>query len=361
MEDEELLDNEEVLVETQDPFKMDFEEFDAFEEDTPPASEKKKSVVEKKPETAVESTEQKEEESEEDEDFIKSEAEEIPEDVQLAAFKGVVRLIAEKKGVAEQIDFDSVESTEDLEEILDSFDTLDETIAVERLKQTDKTISQIVEYVEKGGKPEDIVGFLTQSKELAEADISTESGSKQLLKDYYTNVMKFSTEVVNRKIKKLEDSEGLLEEAEDIMPLYQDHLNEQVATKTKKLEEEQKKQTILLQQKKAGFVEALKANKYNKATATNFYSTAFEDVVLSSGEKMPLIDAKILQMKATPEGLLKLASFITDTKFYDEQVLANRGSEIVTQQTKNRLVINNNKGAAPSTVKKKEGGFRLKF
>jgi hypothetical protein len=346
-ENEEFDENSIVQIDQLDPFDMDFDAFDDEIITPPKAAEEKPKDKEEEEEEENPATPPVEPTDEED------------DEVKLSVGIGFLKYLAERRGVSEQIDYEKIESTEDLQEVLDSFDELDEALASQRLKQSDKTVAQIVDYIEKGGKPEEIVSYLTQAKELSQVDITTETGSKTLLKDYYKNILGFSEETVAKKIKKLEDNDLLKDEAEDTLPLYQEHLNKQMEDKAKKLEEEKKRQKIVTQQKQTAFVEQLKANKYSNQIATQFYQTAFSEVVLGNGDKVPLLQAKIDQLKSTPEGLLKLASFVTDTKFYDEQVLANKGSEIVTKQTKQRLILHNK--SVKSTPDKPSGGFQLKF
>lgn len=351
-ENEEFDENSIVQIDQLDPFDMGF---DAFDDEIVPEKKEAKKFEEKQ-----------EVPNEEEEEDVVEEKEEAPvveeeddEEAKLSVGIGFLKYLAERRGVSEQIDYEKIESSEDIQDVLDSFDELDEALASQRLKQSDKTIAQIVDYVEKGGKPGEIISFLTQAKELSEIDITSETGSKDLLRDYYKNILGFSDDVITKKIKKLEDNDLLKEEAEDTLPLYQEHLNKQMEEKAKKLEQEKKREKLITQQKQTAFVEQLTANKYSKQIATQFYQTAFSEVVLNNGDKVPLLDAKINQLKSTPEGLLKLASFITDTKFYDEQILANKGSEIVTKQTKQRLILNNKSGK--STPTKSGGGFQLKF
>jgi hypothetical protein len=342
-----------VQIDQLDPFDMGFDAFDDEVVKTPKAEKK---AVEDESTTDTEIVGEEEEEEEEN-----TEPAPNPEDdeARLSVGIGFLKYLAERRGVSDQIDYTNIESAEDIQEVLDSFDDLDQALAAERLKQSDKTIAQIVNYVERGGKPEEIISFLTQAKELSEIDITSETGSKTLLKDYYKNILGFSDDVIAKKIKKLEDNDLLNEEAEDTLPLYQEHLNKQMEEKAKKLEQEKKREKLITQQKQTAFVEQLKANKYSQHIATQFYQTAFGEVVLNNGDKVPLLDAKINQLKSSPEGLLKLASFVTDSKFYDEQVLANKGSEIVTKQTKQRLILNNK--SVKSTPAKSGSGFQLKF
>lgn len=343
-----------VQIDQLDPFDMGF---DAFDDEVVKPVKAEKKVVEDDFTTDTEIVE--EEEEEEEEESVEASLNPEDDDAKLSVGIGFLKYLAERRGVSDQIDYANIESTEDLQEVLDSFDDLDQALAAERLKQSDKTIAQIVNYVERGGKPEEIISFLTQAKELSEIDITSETGSKTLLKDYYKNILGFSDDVIAKKIKKLEDNDLLNEEAEDTLPLYQEHLNKQMEQKAKKLEQEKKREKLITQQKQTAFVEQLKANKYSQHIATQFYQTAFSEVVLNNGDKVPLLDAKINQLKSSPEGLLKLASFVTDTNFYDEQVLANKGSEIVTKQTKQRLILNNK--SAKSAPAKSSGGFKLKF
>lgn len=359
MEENEDFDQESIIqIDQLDPFDMEFDAFDDEIVKTPKEADKSK-PKDKEENPPKEKEEEEEEEEDNSDNPPANKEEEEDEEAKLSVGIGFLKYLAERRGVSEQIDYEKIESTDDIQDVLDSFDELDEALASQRLKQSDKTVAQIVDYIEKGGKPEEIVSFLTQAKELSQVDITTEAGSKTLLKDYYKNILGFGEEVINKKIKKLEDNDLLKEEAEDTLPLYQEHLNKQMEEKAKKLEAESKKQKLLTQQKQTAFVEQLTANKYSKQVATQFYQTAFSEVVLPSGEKVPLLQAKIDQLKSTPEGLLKLASFVTNTKFYDEQVLANKGSEIVTKQTKQRLILNN-KSAKP-TPPKTGSGFQLKF
>lgn len=363
--EENEIDFQEETINLEDPFKMDYDPFElediSLDKDKEEEEEEEEEV--KPPKAPKEEKQEEQEEEQEEEELEEEEKEKI--DPQLNAGISIARFIAQKKGVDEQIDFDAIESIEDLQDVLDSFDDLDSAIAVERLKQTDSTIAKIVDYVQKGGNSNDIIGILTQSKEIAAIDIETESGCKQVLKDYYKKVVGFDDEKVAARIKKFEDSDMLMEEAKDILPLYQEKLNKEVEEKTAQLEKEKIIKENKLKQTQIDFVEQLKANKYSREVASRFYQTAFSDVALPDGTRMNLLDAKIKQLRETPEGLFKLSSFLTDTDFYDNQVIATKGSKIIADKTSKRLTFNNNKqkessgGSAAKPASKT--GIQLKF
>lgn len=370
--EENEIDFQEETISLEDPFKMDYDPFELEdisldkekEEEGEQEEEEEQKVVppvKKTKETSEESFEQEEEEQEEEEE--KEEEEEEESSMPLQAGIEIAKFIARKKKVFEHINFEAIETTEDLEEILESFDALDSVVAKEELKRKDATIAKIVDYIDKGGKPDEVINILTQSKEIAEIDVETETGCKKLLRDYYKNVVGFDDSKIDSRIKKFEESDMLMEEAKDVLPLYQEKLDKEMAAKTAKLEQDNITKDTLLKQTQADFVRQLQANKYSREIASRFYQTAFSEVVIE-GKKMSVLDAKINDLRKTPEGLLKLSSFITDSEFYDKQVIANKGSKIIADKTANRLNFNNNnkqKGSAPSKKTQEDTGLKFKF
>ena len=286
---------------------------------------------------------------------------EISPELQLQGAIGGVRFLAQLKGIEEQIDFDNIESLEDVEDLLESFGNLDELVATEKLKQKSETIAKITDFISKGGDEKEILAHLSKTEEISELDITTESGAKSLIKEYYKNVVKYPDELINKKIKKLEEGDSLVSEAEDLQPLYQEHLNKELDKKTKNLEEVSKKNLILVQQKKESFIQSLQANKYNRETATELFNTAFQEVVMTTGEKKILLDAKIDKLKENPEGFLKLVSFVNNPLQYEKQILANKGSQIVQENTKKRLIINSKPKETSTPTVQKERKFQLNF
>ena len=299
-----------------------------------------------KPAVASTEDEQEEEENEEGKEEKDKEEEENPlevdKELELAAAIGQLQYLAKRKGVEDKIDYDNITNLDDVADLLDDLEEFDKVMAVEGLKQTNDTIAKIVDFLDKDGKPEEILEYLTTSKEIAAIDATTDAGAKELIKQYYTKVVKYPAETINKKLQKLEDNDLLLSEAEDLSPLYQEHLNKEIEQKTKKLEEDNRLRQIKQDQDKAQFVNILKENKIPRDAATELFNTAFSTVALQSGEKKILLDAKFEQMKANPQNLLKLVSFINNPDQYDAQLIANKGSEIVKKVTTQRLQIGSN-------------------
>ena len=298
--------------------------------------------IAKEIEDSTEAGEDESVEEETNEEDPKENPLEVGEELELAAAIGQLQYLAKRKGVEDKIDYDKISNLDDVADLLDDLEEFDKVMAVEGLKQTNDTIAKIVDFLDKDGKPEEILEYLTTSKEIAAIDSTTEAGAKELIKQYYTKVVKYPVETINKKLQKLEDNDMLLSEAEDLSPLYQEHLNKEIEQKTKKLEETNRLKQIKQDQDKTQFIDVLKQNKIPRDAATELFNTAFSTVALQSGEKKILLDAKFEQMKANPANLLKLVTFINNPEQYDAQLIANKGSEIVKKVTTQRLQISNN-------------------
>lgn len=328
--------NEEILKDTpEDIFSDEVEEEQIVEEEKVVDIAPKAKVG--KVEEPTDTTEEEENKNEEEENPV-----EIDKELELAAAIGQLQYLAKRKGVEDKIDYEKISNLDDVADLLDDLEEFDKVMAVEGLKQTNDTIAKIVDFLDKDGKPEEILEYLTTSKEIAAIDATTEVGAKELIKQYYTKVVKYPAETINKKLQKLEDNDMLLSEAEDLSPLYQEHLNKEIEQKTKKLEEDNRLKQIRQDEYKTQFIDVLKQNKIPREAATELFNTAFSTVALQSGEKKVLLDAKFEQMKANPANLLKLVTFINNPEQYDAQLIANKGSEIVKKVTTQRLQISNN-------------------
>lgn len=352
--------NEEILKETTDEIFVDESTDETTEEQL---EEKVQDLVPKTKAKQVKAEEVKEdtEESNEEDTVEENKPIEIDKEIELAAAIGQLQYLARRKGVEDKIDYDNITDLDDVADLLDDLEEFDKVMAVEGLKQTNDTIAKIVDFLDKDGRPEEILEYLTTSKEIAEIDATTETGAKELIKQYYSKVVKYPEETIKKKLQKLEDNDMLLSEAEDLSPLYQEHLNKEIEQKTKKLEEENRLKQIRQDQYKTQFIDVLKQNKIPRDAATELFNTAFTTVALQSGEKKVLLDAKFEQMKANPANLLKLVTFINNPDQYDAQLIANKGSEIVKKATTQRLQVSSNIKNKNSGTSTNERSNKLTF
>ncbi|MGL4976575.1 MAG: hypothetical protein ACRC5G_01000 [Cetobacterium sp.] len=261
------------------------------------------------------------------------------EQLELQALISSAKYIAERKGVLDNIDFSNIQNADEVADLLDSFDDLDEAVAFEKVKQSDATIGKIIDYISSTGKTDGILNFLTNSKQIASLDITTESGARSLIESYYTDVVKYNEDLVSKKIKSLEAKDSLMEEAEDLKPLYQEHLDKELERKRLSAEQEKTIELQELKKKETAFINVLKENKYQQQEAVELYNTAFKRIVYPDGTKKFLIDAKIEKLKENPESFLNLTEFILDPKKYQEKIISRKGSEITAKNLNKRLSI----------------------
>ena len=126
-------------------------------------------------------------------------------DTKVEAGKAILQYLAQRKGIAADIDFDTIKTEDDIADLVEAIEELDEASAFERIKSSNKEIKKVVEYLQAGGDSTKISKLLTEQEEILSIDVTTESGAKSLLKQYYKNVLGFEDDAIEKRIKRFSD------------------------------------------------------------------------------------------------------------------------------------------------------------
>jgi hypothetical protein len=267
------------------------------------------------------------------------------EDVALKvdAGKAILKYLAERKGIAEDIDFDSIKSEDDIADLVEAMEEFDEAHAFERIKSTNKDIKKVVEYLQSGGDGSKISKLLTEQEEFHDLDVTTEDGAKTILKQYYKNVLGFDDEAINKRIKRFVDNGQLQEEAEDVKPLYDKNIEQRQQKLIEEAQKQKEKEKFVLKQRQQDFLKLLNENKVSQAVAKNYWGVAFGQRELEDGTKIGELDYKFQVMQRDPQQYLKLVEFMADPNLYDKRVLQTKANQQVTEQHNKRINFNSNK------------------
>lgn len=267
------------------------------------------------------------------------------EDVSLKvdAGKAILKYLAERKGIAEDIDFDSIKSEDDIADLVEAMEEFDEAHAFERIKSTNKDIKKVVEYLQSGGDGTKISKLLIEQEEFHDLDVTTEDGAKTLLKQYYKNVLGFDDEAINKRIKRFVDNGQLQEEAEDVKPLYDKNIEQRQQKLIEEAQKEKEKEKLVLKQRQQDFLKLLNENKVSQAVAKNYWGVAFGQRELEDGTRIGELDYKFQLMQRDPQQYLKLVEFMADPNLYDKRVLQTKANQQVTEQHNKRINFNSNK------------------
>lgn len=267
------------------------------------------------------------------------------EDVSLKveASKAVLQYLAERKGIASEIDFETIKSEDDIADLVEAIEEYDEVSAIERIKSSNKEIKKVVEYLQAGGDTAKISKLLAEQEEILELDVTTEDGAKTLLKQYYKNVLGFDDEAITKRIKRFTDNGQLQEEAEDVKPLYDKNIESRQQKLVEETQKAAEKEKLVVQKRQQDFVKLLTENKVSRTVAQNYWNVAFGQRELEDGTRIGELDYKFQIMQRDPQSYLKLVEFMADPTLYDKKVLQTKSNAQVNEQHNKRINFNSNK------------------
>jgi hypothetical protein len=259
------------------------------------------------------------------------------------AGRAILQYLAERKGIADEIDFSTIKTEEDIADLVEAIDEFDQNQALENVKSVDKNIGRIIDYLQAGGDKNRISDLLVEQREVLELDVTTEDGAKSLLRQYYKNVLGFEDDAINKRINRFINNGQLQEEAEDIKPLYDKNIEARQEELIEQARLNQQKEKQLLRNRQQDFVKLLQDNKVSKSVAQNYYQVAFGQRELQDGTKISELDYKFQIMQRNPNNYLKLVEFMADPNLYDKKILQNKANAQVNEQHNKRINFNSNK------------------
>lgn len=262
---------------------------------------------------------------------------------QVEAGKAILKYLAERKGIADDIDFETIKTEDDIADLVEAIEEFDQTQALERVKSIDQNIGNIIDFLQAGGDKSKISDLLIEQKEILDLDVTTVDGAKGLLKQYYKNVLGFEDAAITKRINRFSENGSLQEEAEDVKPLYDKSIQNRQEKLVQEAQEKSEKEKVVLRNRQQDFVKLLQDNKVNKSVAQNYYQVAFGQRELQDGTKIGELDYKFQVMQRDPNHYLKLVEFMADPTLYDKKVLQSKSNAQVTEQHNKRINFNSNK------------------
>lgn len=279
-----------------------------------------------------------------------------------------VRAILRKK--IEKYNFDVKD--EDLsgltgEELVDFQEQLDDAIIEAKyneVKTSDPIIEQLLTLRENGGNVEDLLSVIQEQQQVNAIDTSTEQGKLKVIEKYYKEVTKWSDDKVQRKLDQVSNSGGVEDEFDLVNDTYQEHFATKQEEVVKQAEAQNQRQQQLLVQKQLAFEKELNNIKVAPKKREELLQTAFgKGTIKGTGEKIDILDYKILQMQANPQAMIKLAMFINNPEEYDQMILQNVTNKKTTESLKKEFQFNETKVKTPdnTSVKPTENKKKIQF
>jgi hypothetical protein len=243
-------------------------------------------------------------------------------------------------------------------ELVDFQEQLDDAIIEAKyneVKTSDPIIEQLLTLRENGGNVDDLLSIIQEQRTLNTIDTTSDSGKLKVIEKYYKEIAKWSDDKVQRKLDQVSNTGGVEDEFDLVNDTYQEHFQQKQQEAVQKAEQENQKQQQLRVQKELAFEKELNNLKLSEGKKKELLQTAFgQGTIKGTGEKIDILDYKILQMQANPQMNIKLAMFINDPEGYDKMILQNVSNKQVTEKLEKEFKFNQTQVKTPDTSVKEQ-------
>lgn len=305
---------------------------------------------------------------EDEEDIENTVTEKVKPTSDKALQEEAIRAILRKK--IEKYNFDVEEdqlSNLSGTELVDFQEQLDDAIIEAKyneVKSSDPVIEQLLTLRENGGNVGDLLAVIQEQQQVNSIDTTSETGKLKVIEKYYKEVAKWGDDKVQRKLDQVTNTGGIEDEFDLVNDTYQEHFQKKQEEVVIRAEQENQKQQQLRVQRETAFEKELAALKLSEGKKKELMQTAFgKGTIKGTGEKIDILDYKILQMQANPQMNIKLAMFINDPDGYDKMVLQSLSNKQVVEKLDKEFKFNETKIKAPdnTTIRDQSGKKKIEF
>lgn len=176
----------------------------------------------------------------------------------------------------------------------------------------------IINHIQTGGNPDDVIDIFKEQKETESIDTSTDDGKILKVEKYYKEVLGWKPAKVENFIKGLVAEEKLGEEFADVEELYNKHYKQQLEAVNKQAEEDKKQEFA----KKEEFAKNIKSVLEADTTLDVKSKKRLEEAILDfkhnigGGKKVSDFYLKFAEVQQNPKEYVDLVRFITDKETY---------------------------------------------
>lgn len=311
--------------------EVELEEIKTVVEEEQPGKKKETKKVEKQEELPVvkpTTLEDLEDSLEDETDAVKKE----DKDIYLQAAKGILQKKLDRYNISSSVNIDDLSE----EELVEFEEELDKEILdsrYESLKQVDKNVKTILDYIEVGGDPKKIAKLFEEQQTISKIDTSTTQGKINLIKTYYSEVHGWDESKVIKKIERLQATNTLDDELSDVEESYNEYFERRVEEEQIKQQEEEQRKIAIENRRYQTFTENLQGLQIDKKLKKDMLDVAVGKGSLN-GNTIDILDYKIMEFQADPNKFIKLVHFLTSPDNYDDFIKQQKQNQTVIEQSK---------------------------
>lgn len=208
----------------------------------------------------------------------------------------------------------------------------------------------IISHIKKGGNPDEIIDLFKEQKSLDTIDTSKETGKQALIEKYYSEILGWKTEKVQKTVKRLIEDNEIDTEFTDVKEMYDKHYEEKLEAIQREAAEEEK----ALKQKEVTFKNNIRTALEDDSTLSKRDKALIASSILDfkhqldNGQKVNDFYLKFAEMQADPKEYIKLVRFVMNPKGFMEQIQKKEESKADAKAfnfIKGNVALSKTKGA----------------
>lgn len=317
---------------------LDLEDFEEEEEEEDTTT-KKKAAAKRTPAKKVEVIEEEEDAEEDDEEEEEVEdkkktkttkSKEAPAEEEEASpeVSGVLKSTVDyliNQGIWQ--DFEGREDLDITEEVYAKLVAQQDALRVsgmfeELVDSTGPFGKAIIEYVKNGGSPDEIIDLFKEQKQVESIPLDSADGQKEMVKHYYTEVLGWKAERVEKYISNLVISNELESESKEVKELFGSYYKKEADRLNKEQDEYVSKQ----KEAEQAFASNIKSTIKERKDLSTIEKKTVEDYLLNYDQRLPngnLVNkfyVNFAKMQANPQDYVDLVMFVMDKQKFMKKV-----------------------------------------
>jgi hypothetical protein len=341
--------------------EFDIEEFNDNEEEKQPKKEQKQAEVEEEEEEEDEEKEEEDKKAKKKPAAQKKDNEPQTDPEVTSVLKSTVDYLIEQ-GIWQ--DFDGREDLEITEEIYAKLAAKQDQFRVqnmfeEMIDRTGPFGKAIIDFVTNGGNPDEIIDLFKEQKQVESISIDNVEGQKDMIRSYYSDVLGWKTEKIEKFINSRLVEDELESEAKEAKELFGNYYKKEAERLTKEQEGFIKQQKEAEQAFEQNIKSAIKERKDlhpNEKKSVEEYLLNY-DQRLPNGNMVNKFYINFAQMQQNPQDYIDLVMFVMDKNRFVQKLQTqekNKATEQAFKFIKGNGAVSTKKGTTYESVKKQE-------
>lgn len=215
----------------------------------------------------------------------------------------------------------------------------------------------IIDFVQNGGNPDEVISLFKEQKQVESINITSPEGQKDLIRHYYSDVLEWKPERIDKYINNLVVNDELENEAKETKDLFTNHYKKQVEARSKEAEEfavRQREAEKAFEQNIRGTIKERKDLTPSEKRTVEEYLLAY-DQRLPDGNLVNKFYVNFAQMQQNPKDYIDLVLFVMDKNKYIQKVQQqekNKATDEAFRFIKGNGAVSTKKGTTHEQLKK---------